>query len=173
MEDGIALQVIGALGVVEEGAGDGKHHTKRAPSKAVRPRVLNIRIECGGPELVPCMRAHVLVQKPSAAIEGPLHHLALGRRACLRRDLAHAIKRVRFVFEKTNVVHIGPLVNHRKHIAAVKADTNRVTVVTLTPTAQPESTSVTSTPTVIDCVPCDGTDDSARKLLMGDMPCCS
>jgi hypothetical protein len=55
----------------------------------------------------------------------------------------------------------------------VKADTNRVTVVTLTPTAQPESTSVTSTPTVIDCVPCDGTDDSARKLLMGDMPCCS
>jgi hypothetical protein len=46
-----------------------------------------------------------------------LYHLALGRRACLRRDLAHTAKRTRFVFEKTNVVHVGPLVNHREHIA--------------------------------------------------------
>ena len=60
------------------------------------------------------MRACVLVQKLSAAIEGPLYHLALGRRANLRRDFAHTVKRARFVFEKTNVVHVGPLVNHRE-----------------------------------------------------------
>jgi hypothetical protein len=46
-----------------------------------------------------------------------LYHLALGRRACLRRDLARAVKRASFVFEKTNVVHVGPLVNHRECIA--------------------------------------------------------
>jgi hypothetical protein len=58
--------------------------------------------------------------------------------------------------------------------AIVEADTNRVTMVTLTPTVQPtHAPTSTSTPTVIDCVPCDDADDSARKLLMGDMPCCS
>ena len=59
--------------------------------------------------------------------------------------------------------------------AIVEADNNRVAIVTLTPTFQPTHapTSVTSTPTVIDCVPCYGTGDMTRKLLMGDMPCCS
>jgi len=108
--------VIGALGVVKKSSGDGKQHTKRALSKAVLPRVLNIRIECRGPEFVPYIRAHVLVQELSAAIESPLYHLTLGRRAYLGGNLTHTFKCTCFVFEKTNIIHVGPFINHCKYI---------------------------------------------------------
>jgi len=84
--------------------------------------------------------------------------------------------------------------------AVVEADSDRVIIVTLAPTVEPTPTptdaptefptpvptesptpmptsppteSPTPTPTEVDCVPCDGAGNSARKLLFGDMPCCA